>query len=122
MLQGSEILIILLLALIVLGPARLPEMARRMGRWSAELRHAARELREGLEAEVGDLREIRRDLEAPIDEMRREFREVSRDLDSTVSEARLKWVGPKPVSGPTPEEALADLDEIERERGRESGA
>lgn len=121
MIQGSEILIILLVALVVLGPSRLPAMARKMGRWSVELRQAARELRTGLEAEVGDLRELRREVEAPIDEVRRELRQAGRDLDMTAAEARgLRWVGPKPVSGPTPEDALADLNEIEGERGRES--
>jgi Sec-independent protein translocase protein TatA len=38
MLQGGEIIIILLLALVVLGPTRLPELARKLGEWTAELR------------------------------------------------------------------------------------
>ena len=55
MLQGGEIIIILLVALVVLGPQRLPEVARKIGQWSAELRQAARELRSGLEKEVAEL-------------------------------------------------------------------
>ena len=35
---GPEVLVILLLALIVLGPQRLPEAARQLGRARAELR------------------------------------------------------------------------------------
>ena len=30
------------------------------------------------------------------------------------SRAAHEWTGPKPVSGPTPEDAMADLEEIER--------
>jgi sec-independent protein translocase protein TatB len=123
MVQGSEIIIILLVALVVLGPKRLPEIARKLGRWSVELRQAARDLRSGLEAEVGDLSEIRRDFEAPIEEVRREFRDVNRQMEETAEDARrLKWVGPEPKSGPTPEDALSDLDEIEGDPEQESSA
>jgi sec-independent protein translocase protein TatB len=106
MLQGGEILIILILALIVLGPTRLPDMARRLGRWTAELRSAAREITRGLEAEVSDLKTVRDELKAPLDELRREVR--------SADPRRYEWKGPKPVSGPTPEDALADLERIER--------
>lgn len=123
MVQGSEIIIILLVALVVLGPRRLPEIARKLGRWSVELRQAASDLRRGLESEVGDLREIRRDLEAPIEDVRREIRDVNRRIDETAQETRrLRWVGPEPESGPTPADALSDLDEIEDDPEQESSA
>jgi sec-independent protein translocase protein TatB len=123
MVQGSEIIIIILVALVVLGPRRLPEIARKLGRWSVELRQAARDLRSGLEAEVGDLRELKRDFEAPLEEVRREFRDVNRQMDETAEEARrLRWVGPEPQSGPTPDDALSDLDEIEGDPEQESSA
>ncbi len=114
MLQGSEIIIILLVALIVLGPERLPDMARKMGRWSVELRKAARDLRAGLESEVGDLKQIRRDLQEPVKEVQDEMRDANRQLgEATGDVRRLPWVGPDPASGPTAADALADLDEIE---------
>jgi hypothetical protein len=31
----------------------------------------------------------------------------------------MDWEGPKPMSGPTPADALADLDEIEKRAGEE---
>lgn len=114
MLQGGEIIIIILVALVVLGPERLPDLARRAGRWSVELRRAARDLRTGLESEVGDLRDLRRDIEGPVKEVRQELRNASRDIDDATREARgMKWVGPEPASGPSPSDALADLDDIE---------
>lgn len=123
MVQGSEIIIILLVALIVLGPKRLPEIARKIGRWSVELRQAASDLRRGLESEVGDLKEIQRDLEGPIEEVRREFRDVNQRMEETAKETRrLRWVGPEPKSGPTPADALSDLDEIEGDPEQESSA
>lgn len=114
MLQGGEIIVILLVALVVLGPQRLPDIARKMGRWSVELRRAARDLRSGLEAEVGDLRQMKEELQEPVKEMRAELRDVSRQVDDVKGDVRrLKWVGPEPTTGPTAADAHSDLDEIE---------
>ena len=44
--EGGEWIVIVLVALIVFGPERLPELARRTGDWVRELRGAAREMRE----------------------------------------------------------------------------
>ncbi|HWO43920.1 MAG TPA: twin-arginine translocase TatA/TatE family subunit [Candidatus Eisenbacteria bacterium] len=41
-----ELLVILALALIVLGPKKLPELARALGRGMAELRRATEELKD----------------------------------------------------------------------------
>jgi Tat protein translocase TatB subunit len=105
MLQGGEIIIILLLALIVLGPTRLPDVARKLGKWTAELRSAAREITRGLEAEVSDIKSVKDELE----NLRREVR--------ASDPRRFEWQGPKPVSGPTPEDAMADLERIEESEG-----
>ena len=45
-----ELLIILVVALLVLGPKRLPEMARSLGRGMAEFRRASTDLRNSLQA------------------------------------------------------------------------
>jgi len=44
----SELLIILAVALIVLGPKRLPEVARSLGRGLAQLRRASEDLRRSI--------------------------------------------------------------------------
>jgi Tat protein translocase TatB subunit len=118
MLQGGEIIIILLLALVVLGPKRLPELARKLGEWTAELRSAARDLRRGLEAEVADIKEAGADLKAPIDDLRQTSDELRKDIDEG-GVTRMDWRGPKPISGPTPADAMADLDEIEKKAAEE---
>lgn len=113
MLQTGEIVVILLLALIVLGPTRLPDMARKMGRWTTELRAAAREISRGLEAEVSEFKEVGRELKAPMDEMKKPFTEI-RDEVSGFGPKGHEWKGPKPVSGPTPDDAMRDLEEMNR--------
>jgi|FLYL01.1.fsa_nt_gi Tat protein translocase TatB subunit len=111
MLQGQEIIVILLVALVVFGPHRLPDLARKLGGWANEVRKAAREIRSGLEAEVSEVKGV-------ADEVRRPLREVRDALDETTRQAdpglsRMPWVGPTPTSGPTAEDALRDLERIE---------
>ena len=110
MIEGGEFFVILLVALMVVGPERLPVLARKLGGWAADLRRAARDLREGLEAEVGDVRQIADDLKAPLREVEDTVRSTQKVINDDV--APKTWVGPKPVSGPTPEDAMRDLEEI----------
>jgi sec-independent protein translocase protein TatA len=59
----GEIVLILLLALIIFGPRRLPEMGRTIGRSMREFRRAAADLRQELEVD-----EVRRELEVDLEE------------------------------------------------------
>jgi Tat protein translocase TatB subunit len=47
-----ELLVILVVALLVLGPKRLPEVARSLGRGMAEFRRASSDLRSTLSAAI----------------------------------------------------------------------
>jgi len=59
-LQGSEIVIILLLALVVLGPEKLPEAMRRAGKFYADLRKMSSGFQDEFRAAVDEpMREIR---------------------------------------------------------------
>jgi sec-independent protein translocase protein TatA len=50
----GELLVILVLALIIFGPRRLPEMGRTIGRSLREFRRAASEIRSELEVDVDE--------------------------------------------------------------------
>jgi sec-independent protein translocase protein TatB len=47
-----EILMIVIVALVVLGPKRMPQLVRQVGRWAGKARAMARQFREQLESEV----------------------------------------------------------------------
>lgn len=53
----QELLLILAIALIVLGPKKLPEIARALGRGMAEFRRATTELKRSVDVE-DDVKEI----------------------------------------------------------------
>jgi sec-independent protein translocase protein TatB len=48
----TEIILILGIALLVLGPERLPKLANQLGRWAGRARAMARQLRQQLDEEV----------------------------------------------------------------------
>lgn len=64
----SELLVIGLVALIVIGPKRLPEVARAAGRWAARLRRFVSEVKSDFDrelhnAELTELRQLKQDLD-----------------------------------------------------------
>lgn len=71
-----ELVVILLLILIVVGPTRLPEMAAQLGRFI----RAARKLSSQVTSEFNTTMS---ELEQEYDEMKGEWKEVSKGLDET---------------------------------------
>ena len=65
-------LTIAVVALLVFGPQRLPDIARKIGKIGREVMSAANELKSGLEREIDeardDLDEVRRTLGSTIEE------------------------------------------------------
>lgn len=57
----SEILIILLIALLVLGPKEIPKIAKSIGRGMRELERAKNELRDSIEFEMKE-EEVKKEL------------------------------------------------------------
>jgi sec-independent protein translocase protein TatB len=55
----SELAIIFGLALVVLGPKKLPPLVRQIGRWVGRARHMARQFREQLEQEVDAINAVK---------------------------------------------------------------
>lgn len=49
---GTELLVILVIALIVFGPKRLPELGKTLGRGLTEFKRASNDLRRSLEEEM----------------------------------------------------------------------
>ena len=63
-----ELIVILIIALIVVGPERLPDLVRALGRSMAELRSAANELKASFDEESQRLAdEIQKDRVSKID-------------------------------------------------------
>jgi TatA/E family protein of Tat protein translocase len=56
-----ELIVIMVIALIVIGPKKLPDLARALGKGMAEFRKATQEIKESLNIDE-DIRDVRKDL------------------------------------------------------------
>jgi sec-independent protein translocase protein TatB len=73
----SEILTILVVILVVFGPKRLPDLARRAGELVAKTRDATRSVTQALEREYGDEAQPFRDLKQQIDGVKDDVRNAT---------------------------------------------
>ena len=97
-LSGTEILTIAVIALVVFGPGRLPDIARTIGRYLRELKTAVTDLRQGIEQEIGPisepLKEIKRDLEKPVSDVRRTLTETAEAAKAAERDIKRTAKGP----------------------------
>lgn len=93
-----EMLVVLVLALVVVGPQQLPVLMRRVGRMVGQARAMAKEFQSSFE-EIGretELSELRKEIEAlkkanPIEEIRGEIDKVSQDVqDQKIRDLKIK--------------------------------
>lgn len=56
-----ELIVIMVIALIVIGPKKLPDLARALGKGMAEFRKATQEIKESLDMDE-DIRDLQKDL------------------------------------------------------------
>jgi TatA/E family protein of Tat protein translocase len=105
-LGGAEILFLAVLALLLFGPRRLPEIGRTIGRGLSEFRRATHEFRATLEreADLGDVREVGRGL-----------REAGREVAAHVGDVREYRADGEPSKPAAPEAPPG-------ERGADGGA
>jgi sec-independent protein translocase protein TatB len=99
--QGSEIIIILLLALVVLGPEKLPEAMRKAGRMYADLKKVS----------TGFQQEFRAAMDEPMREMKDTANLLRDSADFTKLQAGERDEKPKSAEmGDAPGMALAPAD------------
>ncbi len=81
--SSTEFLIILVIALVVIGPQKLPEMIRTVGKWVGKIQHFTRSIKNDLTNEL-ELDEIKRSIE----ELKQssELQKLKSKIDSTKSE------------------------------------
>jgi sec-independent protein translocase protein TatB len=97
----SELLLIFAIALVVLGPQKLPKLAQQVGRWVGRARAMARQFREQLEEEAHNL-EKQMDVDPGIDTSL----EPKKKADAQTDVADAPAAAPSP---PTPLETEEDL-------------
>ena len=91
-----ELIIILVIALIIFGPRKLPELGRSLGRSIGEFKKASNELRSTLEEEIR------------IEEQRDQRAAIRAEQDSALAAAVPPSPAPPPVTPAPPDAATVD--------------
>ncbi len=81
----SEIVVCAIVALLVIGPERMPEAVRTVGLWIGRLKRGLRETRSEIERQMG-VDDIRRQLHN--EEIMRSLEDARRDMDSVVAQTQ----------------------------------
>ena len=85
-----EMFLILAIALIVIGPKKLPDLAKSLGRAFAEFKRATSELKESFEidSELKDIKTTFNDMSSEIKEA------IDVDVDTKPEDQKLFWIIP----------------------------
>ncbi len=96
---AGEIILILIVAFVVVGPQDLPKVARALARGIKSLQALFNDFKEetGLDEALTEFKEVEKDLEKTISEVdpTKELRETTKDLNKQIKEVE-KLVKPKP--------------------------
>jgi TatA/E family protein of Tat protein translocase len=95
----SEMLIIFIVALLVFGPKKLPELGKSLGKGIREFRKATNELKSTWEDQV-------RDIQAPLDDVKKDINAVGQDLKNDIYKS-IEAEDPATPSEPAAEQAKA---------------
>lgn len=101
-----EMLMIAVIGLLVIGPKRLPEVARALGRWTAKLRNFVASTRADLEREFNatEVRQMLDSKQDEINELRQMINDTRASIDDGASEVE------RSIKSPESPASKAELD------------
>ena len=110
----QHIVILLVVALVVVGPKDLPRLMHMAGKWAAKARTMANEFRRSFDemARQAELDELRKEIEQlkknnPVTDMMNSVSEVNDDLTRQVDSA-MEGVGPQQTESAAPVEGMSE--------------
>jgi sec-independent protein translocase protein TatB len=91
----SELLVIGIVALIVVGPKDLPRMLRTLGQYAARARSVAREFQRSMDeaarqADLDELRQVKKDLDKDVAGLREAQYKLQREMSQSLNEVPKK--------------------------------
>ncbi len=92
----QELLVIFIIALLVFGPKKLPELGKSLGKGLREFKRATNELKATWDDNL-------KDAENEISSTAKDFRDIQKDVDTTMNEAAEP--DPAAPASPTPPES-----------------
>ncbi|KAF0808194.1 Sec-independent protein translocase TatB [Alcanivorax sp. S71-1-4] len=107
----AELTLVFIIALVVLGPERLPKAARTVGHWMGRARAAFSHLKNELDREVVN-KEMQDLFRQKADALRQETEKLNQSLNENLADERKTETGsaPQPPAGPPATPALPETD------------
>ena len=97
----QELLVIFIIALLVFGPKKLPELGKSLGKGLREFKRATNELKSSWDDQL-------KDAENEISSTAKEFRDVQKDVNATMNEAaEPDLAAPAPPTPPESEQEVS---------------
>lgn len=101
-----ELILIMVVALIVIGPKKLPDLAKSLGRALGEFKKATREFKETIEFDHG------------LDDVKKTFNEMNKDITDTIDVNSKEKKSDQSVPGVTDTAKSEKTAEKEKSEGR----
>ena len=99
-----ELIVIFIIALLVFGPRRLPDLARAVGKGFAEFKRATQEVKDTIEDEFKHIRleEEKTEIQKYLEETKKSVEETAREAVSTLDSDRQPETRSEPADRPAP--------------------
>lgn len=127
---GMEIMVIMLVALIIFGPGRLPEIGAQVGKAVRDFRRTTNDLTREFNESTGEIRSTMDEMKGTMTQVERESRELAQSIPATINDTRNAVAAngttttaapaaakpaPATVAAPSKTDPLADLDSLDDE-------
>lgn len=118
----TEMVIMAVIALLVVGPERLPKLARTVGQWAGKLQRYVNDVKSDLnkQMELEELRNIKSEVTAAARDLEGSFKSTIEETQKDFDELSTSLTGDDPVAAANNASARTDWDKIyENRRMRE---
>lgn len=98
----SEILVIMVVALVVIGPERLPQVARTLGKFWGKLQRYVNQVKQEVNKsmELEELRAVESKIKAETAALERDMQQVNTDINRDVQQIVRELESPAPQTAP----------------------
>ena len=126
--SGGELLVIMLVVFLVFGPDKMPEMARKAGRFMNQLKKASNDLTREFKKETAvfehEINAVQKKANDQVESVSREITRTKKQIASDLSiETELEKQNPAPATSPeVPDESKTSMDAVKTENPRPAAA
>ena len=123
-----ELLVILAVALIVIGPKKLPDLAKSLGRALGEFKRATNDLKQSIEQETGlgdvrdQIRNVKNDVLTSVNPLNQYHSEAKTDTEKDTAAGPSSAVAPDGKGGPDAPDQSSNMETASEDTASDTAA